>query len=214
MNRLLTVPAKYAAMAGLCSSVGIHVARYSGGDYIAQKREQLESQQDTSRQSSKFDTKRSLAFGAFGFYCGSVYTVIYGTIFSQILKRGVPALALVLVDYSVVSQIVYFPAYYMVQEVVQSPNPSLQSALRKCDENRWDDFTALLSIFMPFSWFNYAYVPTPWRGTFSGCAGVIWAMYLSSSRGELKEKSIVPDVRVETQEAGTEPAAGALMQAS
>ena len=43
--------------------------------------------------------------------------------------------------------------------------------------------------------FNYSYVPVHMRGLFSGCAGLLWAVYLSHSRGARSEE-IEPAVEV------------------
>lgn len=171
---LVGLAAKYknSSAWGVSCSVGIHVVRYQGGDYIAQTQED-----------HQFDLWRSIAFGCFGAYCGSVFFVMYGPIYSAILQRGVHPLGVVFIDYAVTSQILYFPAYYMLQEYIRSPTPSWERAWADCNDNRLDDFKALCTIYLPFSWFNYAKVPPAWRGTFSGCAGLIWAVYLSYSRG-------------------------------
>lgn len=182
MSRLGALARKYSVACGLGSSVGIHVFRYQGGDAVAQTQEK-----------SDFNRWRSLAFACWGGYCGSVYYVVYGPIYTKIMARtGVGALPMVLFDYAVTAQLLYFPAYYMVQEYVRSPSPSWQAALAKCNENRLDDFKALCSIFAPISWFNYAVVPTHWRGLFSGCGGTIWAVYLSHSRGVRQDEDALP----------------------
>lgn len=175
-SRLAAFAARHrnAALWGMGCSVGIHVVRYQGGDYIAQCAEKRPS----------VDVWRSAAFAAFGAYCGSVFCWIYGPVYTGLfLSRGVPSLAVVLFDYGVTSQVVYFPAYYMLQEYIRSETPSWERAWEHCNNNRWDDFKALCTIYLPFSWLNYAKVAPAWRGTFSGCVGVIWAVYLSYSRG-------------------------------
>jgi len=140
-----------------------------------------------TQQGQDFDWKRSMTFACFGAYAGAMYKVIYGPVYTSILKRGVPALGVALFDSAVTTHIVYFPVYYMVQESVQSATPSLQEAWLKCQNNRWNDFVSLLSVFTPITLANLYLVPTPWRGTFSGTVGIIWAIYLSFTRGTYTE---------------------------
>eukprot|EP00928_Gymnodinium_smaydae_P074176 TRINITY_DN57240_c0_g1_i1.p1 TRINITY_DN57240_c0_g1~~TRINITY_DN57240_c0_g1_i1.p1 ORF type:complete len:163 (-),score=16.77 TRINITY_DN57240_c0_g1_i1:476-964(-) len=162
MIRFGSLFGKHRFVCGILSSVGVHLVRYQGGDYIAQTQE-----------TDKLDIWRNFAFGTFGAYAGATFGIIYGSVYASVQKRGVPALALVLFDYSVTCQLFYFPQYYIVQEYVRSSTPSWERALQECGRNRVEDFKALVTVFLPFSWFNYSYVPPPWRGLFSGCAGLI-----------------------------------------
>lgn len=46
-----------------------------------------------------------------------VYHLVYGPVYTFFfLKRGVTALPVVLFDYMVTAQFLYFPAYYLLQE--------------------------------------------------------------------------------------------------
>ncbi|CAK8991782.1 unnamed protein product [Durusdinium trenchii] len=172
MGRVLALSKKLGQW-GIFSSIGIHVARYQGGDYLAQ-----------SGEPRSFDYWRSLAFASFGFYCGGVYHWVYGPIYTFLfLQRGVSALPVVLFDYAVTAQVLYFPPYYLLQDFIRSETPSCTRALEQCSAQRWEDFQALISVFLPLSWFNYSFVPSCWRGTFSGVAGLVWAIRLSNLRG-------------------------------
>ncbi|CAK9095711.1 unnamed protein product [Durusdinium trenchii] len=113
-----------------------------------------------------------------------VYHWVYGPIYTFLfLQRGVSALPVVLFDYAVTAQVLYFPPYYLLQDFIRSETPSCTRALEQCSAQRWEDFQALISVFLPLSWFNYSFVPSCWRGTFSGVAGLVWAIRLSNLRG-------------------------------
>lgn len=177
MSRLSSLSSKLGQWA-IFSSVGIHVARYQGGDYIAQVQGQ-----------TPFDRWRSAAFAGFGAYCGSVYHFVYGPIYSWLfLSRGVGAVPVILFDMSVTVHFLYFPAYYALQEVVRSATPAWGKVWADLNANRWDDTRAVCSVFLPLAWLNYTYVPSAWRGTFSGVAGIGWAVLLSYTRGERQDE--------------------------
>mmetsp|Transcript_40166 Transcript_40166/g.73026 ORF Transcript_40166/g.73026 Transcript_40166/m.73026 type:complete len:180 (+) Transcript_40166:2-541(+) len=176
MNRLFSLPKKHPVVSGLLSSVGVHVARYSAGDYLAQTREV-----------QGFDKYRSMNFACFGGYCGALYWGVYGPIYTKIFQRGIPPFAVAFFDLTVTINIVYYPLFYIMQEYIQSSKPSVSAALRRCSENRWDDTKSVLMIFMPIHLCNFYFIPNLWRGLFSGVAGTVWAVFLSYSRGA-KEK--------------------------
>ena len=119
----------------------------------------------------------------FGILIGGVYFFIYGPLYSQLMEKFNSPVALVLLDYNVTSNLVYFPLYYLTEEWVEAAAFSGTRALEKCNQNRFEDWLALWK-FSPLGWFNYSFVPTAHRGTFSGCCGFLWALYLTHIRGE------------------------------
>ncbi|CAK0871576.1 unnamed protein product [Prorocentrum cordatum] len=177
MSRLRSLSSALGQWA-ILSSVGIHVARYQGGDYIAQVKGH-----------TPFDRWRSAAFAGFGAYCGGVYHFVYGPIYTWLfLSRGVGAVPVILFDMLVTVQVLYFPVYYALQEVVRSATPAWGRVWADLHANR-----GRVRLRPPI---NYTYVPSAWRGTFSGVAGIGWAVLLSCSRGERQaECSIGADRR-------------------
>ena len=167
------------ALLGFCGSVGVHAVRYSGADCAYQYSTQ-----------QKIDSIRAAKFVNFGVVIGGVYFFIYGPIYSGVMKklpsRIAPA-AMVFLDYNITSHIVYFPIYYLTEEWVEATRFSPHRALIKCHNNRSEDWMNLWK-FAPLGWVNYTYVPTEHRGTFSGCCGFIWALYLSHSRGDTTKR--------------------------
>ena len=164
---------------GLSSSIGIHVCRYQVGDMISQTRED-----------AKFDWWRNLSFACFGFYCGAIYFGVYGPIYSiplDVLQRkfgkASAAISMAMFDSAITSSILYFPMFYMLQERIRSPHPSMSTAWKTCNENRAKDVSALMTVFLPLNCVNYMFIPTNYRGLFAGCSGVIWVIVLSCTRG-------------------------------
>jgi CRP-like cAMP-binding protein len=94
----------------------------------------------------------------------------------------------VCLDQFVYHPLMYFPVFYMCQEVINSgassPIEMFKKALHKYRGNMLDDLKALWKIYIPVSIIQCSVVPVHLRVPFVATVGIFWCAILSYMRGE------------------------------
>mmetsp|Transcript_37198 Transcript_37198/g.81458 ORF Transcript_37198/g.81458 Transcript_37198/m.81458 type:complete len:428 (+) Transcript_37198:190-1473(+) len=189
-RQLSAIPTKHP----LAFGVGISTFKTMFSDAVVQK---------VVEQKEELDWKRNLAFGAFGcFYLGGVQYALYVPVFGRLFPnaasfaakslrdklrdvKGIAALnAQVFLDQCVHHPLMYFPVFYMTRELVMhSDSPDMKGALLSYKENMKEDLLALWKIWVPATFFNFAFMPMWGRIPWVAGTSLLWTMVLSAMRG-------------------------------
>lgn len=165
---------RFAKSQPLAFGMGVSLLKTAGCDLLVQK--VLEKRES-------IDWKRTATFGLFGcFYLGGVQYSIYVPVFSRLFPnaaafaakpvgqklrdvKGIRDLfAQVFLDAGVHHALMYFPAFYLVKEMVthdwsSESSPSASRALGEYRRNAKDDLLALWKIWVPAQLLNFALMP-------------------------------------------------------
>lgn len=151
--------------------------------------------------SSGIDWRRSLAFAVFGFfYVGLVQWVMYVTVMTDLFPHAIAfaneplslklhnlpgqidLIKQVAMDNFVFAVMIYFPAFYIVKELVNGSRSPFVEALRTYKENFRADNCASISFWIPGDCVAFA-APIFLRLPLDHTVSFIWTMYLSFKRG-------------------------------
>merc|ERR1712129_224626 len=129
-------------------------------------------------------------------YAGGTGTFFYNKIYPRLLP-GKPFTTAV-IDASIQSPLLYMPQYYLMAEVIKDatslssfrPVGELASAsFATWKTNFAGDLQALLCFWVPFHTFNFTLFPVHLRMTVMSVIGFLWAVILSSLRGNTMQES-------------------------
>jgi len=188
-SRLASIPTKHP----LAFGVVISTFKTSFSDLLVQK---------VVEQKEEIDWKRNAAFGAFGcIYLGGVQYAIYVPLFSRLFPnaasfaakgirekmkdvKGMMALgAQVFLDQCVHHPLMYFPAFYITREVVMHDEPDIKRCLTTYKSNMMEDLQALWKVWVPATFFNFAFMPMWGRIPWVAATSLLWTSILSAMRG-------------------------------
>lgn len=189
LGRIASVPKEYPLAFGIAFS-GI---KTSFSDLLVQK---------VVEQREHVDWKRNAAFATFGFvYLGGVQYALYVPIFGRMFPtaaafaakslrqklsdlRGMRNLcAQVFLDQCVHHPLMYFPAFYCTKELVMRDKPDLKRVLGEYRVNMREDLWALWQIWVPATFFNFAFMPMWGRIPCVATTSLVWTCVLSAMRG-------------------------------
>jgi predicted amino acid-binding ACT domain protein len=189
LGRIASVPKEYPLAFGIVFS-GL---KTSFSDLLVQK---------VVEQREQVDWKRNAAFATFGFiYLGGVQYALYVPIFGRMFPtaaafaaktwrqklhdaRGMRNLcAQVFLDQCVHHPLLYFPAFYCTKELVMHENPDLRRVLGEYRQNMREDLKALWQIWVPATFFNFAFMPMWGRIPCVATTSLVWTCVLSAMRG-------------------------------
>jgi len=146
------------------------------------------------------DWRRNFTFASFGFfYLGGVQYALYVPVFSRLfpgaaayaaaplsakLKDVVGTrnmIAQVVLDQFVHHPFAYFPAFYMLKEVVNGGRP--EGGLAKYAKNYKEDLFALWKLWVPSTIINFSIMPMHLRIPWVASTSLIWTCIISYMRG-------------------------------
>ena len=165
--------------------VGFSTIRYFAGDV---------GQQSVEKQGSKhINWERALLFTSFGFFYAGIfsyglYSKIYPMIFDRIKVPIHRAITQTVVDMSIHSPFVYFPAFYIFKAFVYEKRINVEMAKKALHQyfyvNFWDDMKHLYVIWTPSMFMAFFVIPTHLRLPWLNLCGIGWVALLSVTRGE------------------------------
>lgn len=162
--------------------------------------------QTAEKKEEGIDWKRNAVFTMFGFgYCGAFQWLIYATIFSRVCPNAMKFASMSwakklkfragqidLVKQTVYDNFlhftfIYFPVFYTFKECIQggmgqSPWATFTTALKKYQNNFWQDNLAMWALWVPADLIVFA-APLWLRMPLNHGVSLAWIMILSSMRG-------------------------------
>jgi protein Mpv17 len=144
------------------------------------------------RSAAEVDRTRTAVFAAFGLaYCGVGQHFIYGRFYPWLVagigsntKRALATLAF---DQSLQVPFIYYPSFYIAQEIITAKNNGRQIQAKHAYDT-WQgniqvDLAACASFWIPANGFNFLVMPIHWRVPYIAVVGLGWLSLLSWLRG-------------------------------
>ncbi len=137
----------------------------------------------------EIDYWRLGAWSTFGLlYCGVAQWFLYIKVMSKCFPaieaaRPLTVVGQMCMDNFLFTPLFYYPSFYLCSEVIQSPTPSLYSALKRYKQNAWEDNTSMWAVWIFADLGIYGFLPLHLRLPANHAISLAWTCWLSFRRG-------------------------------
>ncbi len=127
------------------------------------------------------DLTRSQSFGCFGFAyaCGPGY-VIYNLLYPKwSWFHALAPLTKAVLDTSINCPFVFFPLFYVTREIIFRDRLDVPAAVVEWKKHFIEDYIASFSVWVPFMFVAFRFVPLKYLWPYMSAAGIIWSFILT-----------------------------------